>query len=64
MRHSDYRLGVCSVALGVLCLTLFSRPVQVEMYVAGQVGLNIPYNLSNVEWRGLAPTTLEGNDLA
>jgi opacity protein-like surface antigen len=55
---------VCSVALGALCLTLFSRPVLAEMYVAGQVGLNIPYNLSNVEWRGLAATTLEGNDLA
>ena len=56
MGHSSYMLGVCSVAVGVLCLTLFSRPVQAEMYVAGQVGMNIPYNLSNVEWRGFAST--------
>lgn len=34
---------------GVLCLTLFSRPVQAEMYVAGQVGVSIPNSFSNIE---------------
>lgn len=63
MRHSGYTLRACSVAMGVLCLTLFSRPVQAEMYVAGQVGVNIPYNLSNVEWSA-GGVTLGGNDLA
>ena len=49
--------------MGVLCLTLFSRPVQAEIYVAGQVGVNIPYNLSNVEWSA-GGVTLGGNDLS
>jgi uncharacterized membrane protein HdeD (DUF308 family) len=39
MSHVRYTLGVCSVAMGMLCLTL---PVQAEMYVAGQIGVNIP----------------------
>lgn len=63
MRSSFYTLGVSSVAMGVLCLTLFSRPVQAEIYVAGQVGVNIPYNLSNVEWSA-GGVTLGGNDLS
>ena len=46
MRHLRYTLGVCSVAMGMFCLTL---PVQAEMYVAGQVGANIPNKFSNVE---------------
>jgi hypothetical protein len=57
MRRSGYTLALCSVATGVLCLTLFSRPVQAEVYVAGQVGVNIPHSLSNVEWSaGGAPS--------
>lgn len=42
-------VGLSSVAVGVLCLTLFSRPVQAEMYVAGQVGVLIPNSFSNIE---------------
>jgi opacity protein-like surface antigen len=63
MRRSGYTLALCSVATGVLCLTLFSRPVQAEVYVAGQVGVNIPHSLSNVEWSA-AGVTLGGNDLS
>jgi opacity protein-like surface antigen len=33
------------------------------MYVAGQAGVNIPYNLSNVEWSA-GGITLGGNDLS
>lgn len=50
-------------ALLSLALALTSTPAKAEMYVAGQAGVNIPYNLSNVEWNGLAATTLGGNDL-
>jgi opacity protein-like surface antigen len=46
MRHLGYTLGVCSVAMGMFCLTL---PLQAEMYVAGQVGANIPNKFSNVQ---------------
>ena len=63
MRHVPYTLGVCSVAMAVLCLTVFSRPVQAEVYVAGQVGVNIPHSLSNVEWSA-GGSTLGGNDLS
>jgi len=46
MKHLGYTLGVCSVAMGMFCLTL---PLQAEMYVAGQVGANIPNKFSNVQ---------------
>lgn len=60
MRHVRYTLGVCSVAMGMLCLTL---SVQAEMYVAGQMGVNIPRDLSNVELSGFG-TTLGVSDLS
>lgn len=60
MRHLRYTLGVCSVALGMFCLTL---PVQAEMYVAGQAGVNIPQSLSNVEYSAVG-VTVGGNDLS
>ena len=50
MKRPGCALGLCSIAVGVLCLTLSDRPAHAEMYVAGQVGVNIPYSLSNVEW--------------
>ena len=43
MRHVRYTPGVCAVAKGMLCLTF---PVQAEMYVAGQMGVNIPQTLA------------------
>lgn len=46
MRHLRYVLGVSSVVVGMFCLTL---PLQAEMYVAGQVGANIPNKFSNVQ---------------
>ena len=49
MRRVRSVVGLSSVAVGVLCLTLFSRPVQAEMYVAGQVGVSIPNSFSNIE---------------
>lgn len=63
MSHLRYGLGVCSIAMAVLCLTLFSRPVQAEMYVAGQAGVNITHNFSNVEFAA-GGLTLGGNDLS
>lgn len=56
MRRLGSVVGLSSVAVGVLALALFTRPVQAEMYVAGQVGVNIPYNLSNVEYSTLGIT--------
>ena len=46
MRHALSTLRVCTVAMGMFCLTL---PLQAEMYVAGQMGVNMPRDLSNVE---------------
>ena len=63
MRRSGYALGLCSIAVGVLCLTLSGRPAHAEMYVAGQVGVNLPQSLSNVQW-GAGGVTLGGNDLS
>ena len=62
MRRSGYALGVCFVAIGVFCLTSFSRPVQAEMYVAGQVGVNIPQKLLDVQWEA-GGNTLDGNNI-
>jgi opacity protein-like surface antigen len=63
MRRLRLLVGLSSVAVGVLCLTLVARPVQAEMYVAGQVGANIPQDASNVEYSAFG-ITLGGNDLA
>src|SRR5256885_741344 len=46
--------------MGVICFIL---PVQAEMYVAGQVGVNIPQSLSNVQWSA-GGVTVGGNDLS
>lgn len=50
-------------ALLSLLLALTSLPAKAEMYVAGQVGANIPYSLSNVEYSAFG-VTVGGNDLA
>jgi len=47
----------------MLALVLFTRPVQAEMYVAGQVGANLPADLSDVQW-GAGSATASGNDLS
>lgn len=60
MRHLRYTLGLCSIAMGMLCLPL---SVQSEMYVAGQVGANIPQDLSNGELSGFG-TTVGISDLS
>lgn len=49
------------LALGILLI--MSVPAQAEMYVAGQVGVTIPQNLSNVEWSA-GGVTVGGNDLS
>jgi opacity protein-like surface antigen len=36
--------------MAMLALLLFSRPVQAEMYVAGQIGAHLPNDASNVEF--------------
>ena len=45
-------VGWSSVVAGVFALTLFGRPVQAEMYVAGQGGVSFPNSFSNVEGVG------------
>jgi opacity protein-like surface antigen len=56
-------VGLSFVAVGVLCLMLFSRPVQAEIYVAGQAGVSIPNSFSNIE--GVGPLTgLKVSDLS
>jgi opacity protein-like surface antigen len=42
-------VGLSSVVVGVFCLSLFSRPVQAEVYVAGQFGASIPNSFSNLK---------------
>ena len=49
MRRVGLWVGLCSVAVGLLCLTQPVGPAQAEMYVAGQVGVTIPNNATNVE---------------
>lgn len=55
------RQTVC--ALFMLSLALLSLPAKAEMYIAGQVGANIPSSLSNVEYSAFG-VTLGGNDLS
>jgi len=63
MRRSGYALGLYSLSVGLVCLTLSGRPAQAEMYVAGQVGVNLRQKLSNVEWSA-GGVTLGGSDLS
>lgn len=60
-RQITRRLYVCSLLL--LSLALSSLPAKAEMYVAGQVGANIPSSLSNVEYSAFG-VTVGGNDLS
>jgi opacity protein-like surface antigen len=54
--------GLLSVfGLVSLSLTLISSPAEAEMYVAGQVGMNLPQSLSNVEYSS-GGRTFDGND--
>ena len=46
-----------------LSLVLSSTPAQAETYVAGQVGVTLPYSLSNVEGSA-GGFTAKGNDLS
>ncbi len=51
-----------AVVIGVVALGLFVRPAQAEWYVAGQLGVNLPGDLSNVQWSGGGGSGA-GNDL-
>ena len=46
-----------------LSLIIIGKPVQAEQYVAAQLGVTIPQNLSNVEFSG-GGISLSGNDLS
>jgi len=59
MKRLRSMLGVCSVALGMFCLTL---PVRAEVYVARQMGANIPQDASNA--KGLVAQQLRGENHA
>ena len=52
MKRPGCALGLCSIAVGVLCLTLSDRPAHAEMYVAGQIGYTSPNDLSSVQGTG------------
>ncbi|MDF0652644.1 MAG: outer membrane beta-barrel protein [Nitrospira sp.] len=57
-----FLVGYCSLTIAMFVFVPFSRPVQAEWYVAGQVGANLPADFSNVRWSaGGAGVT--GNDL-
>jgi hypothetical protein len=47
-RRMTERLSV--LALLSLSLALTSTPAKAEMYVAGQIGVNLPQSFSNVQW--------------
>ncbi|MBH0179885.1 MAG: outer membrane beta-barrel protein [Nitrospira sp.] len=49
--------------MGMLALLLLSRPVQAELYVAGQVGAHMPNDASNVTWSG-SGALFSGSDLS
>ena len=52
MKRPGCALGLCSIAVGILCLTLSGRPAHAEMYVAGQIGYTSPGDLSGVQGTG------------
>jgi len=52
MRRSGYALGLCSLSVGLVCLTLSGRPAHAEMYVAGQIGYTSPSDLGSVQGTG------------
>jgi opacity protein-like surface antigen len=58
-KRENWALGWLSLVL----VLLFSSPARAEMYVAGQVGVTLPQNLSNVEWTA-GGASLSGSDLA
>src|SRR5262245_1971012 len=60
MRHVRFSLGLCALAMGMFCLPV---SIQAEMYIAGQMGANMPRDLSNVELSGFG-VTLGLNDLS
>lgn len=49
--------------MGMCALLLFSRPVQAEMYVAGQIGAHLPNDASNLEFSA-SGVTIGASDLA
>jgi hypothetical protein len=49
--------------MGMLALLLFSRSVQAEMYVAGQIGAHLPNDASNVKFSA-SGFTAGASDLA
>ncbi len=50
MRRLCSVIGWSSLVAGAFALTLVSRPVQAEVYVAGQVGANVPNDFTDVQW--------------
>lgn len=56
-------IGSYAVMVAMCVLVLFSRPVQAEVYVAGQIGVHMPNDASNVKWGGLG-ANVGGSDLA
>lgn len=60
-RRMTTRLSVFALLSSLLALT--SAPAKAEMYVAGQVGMNIPQSLSNVEHsHSVGGRTFDEND--
>jgi hypothetical protein len=57
------RLSVFALLSLSLSLALLSTPAKAEMYVAGQMGVTLPQDLSNVQYSA-GGVTLGGNDLS
>lgn len=56
-------IGSYAVMVTMCVLVLFSRPVQAEVYVAGQIGVHMPNDASRVTSGGPGPN-VGGSDLA
>jgi outer membrane protein W len=63
MRRLLSVFGMGGLALGVFCLMQPVGLAQAELYVAGQVGANLPSSYSNVEWSAGGPSA-SGNNLS
>ena len=63
MEHFRVAFGVGVIAVWMFSLTLPVPPAEAEVYVAGQVGANLPQDLSDVQW-SVGGATAPGNDLA
>jgi outer membrane protein W len=58
-----YLIVTKSLTVSMCVFVIFTHPAQAEMYVAGQIGVHMPNDTSNVKWGGLG-ADVGGSDLA